>query len=120
MSGINSAESDRSASGGRIPEKRVFKPRSIPDIRVQQFRGEPDPGTPEPAGVPAGVPKVQISMRGESEHVPEPPAFRRPGARPQRTPTPVWRDKPVSRPAPVAEAKVGVPVMLPLVCQTSR
>ena len=98
MSGINSAESDRSASGGRIPEKRVFKPRSIPDIRVQQFRGEPDPGTPEPAGVPAGVPKVQISMRGESEHVLEPPAFRRPGARPQRTPTPVWRDKPVSRP----------------------
>jgi len=88
MSGINVAESGRGASADRIPEKRVFKLRSIPDIRVQEVRVERGPETPVPADALAGELQADASLR-QSGHVPEPPAFRRDGARPPRTPAPV-------------------------------
>ena len=94
MSGISFEESGQSASAERIPEKRVLKPRSIPDIRVQEVRGERSPGTPEPSGAPVGKLQAQTSLR-QSGHVSEPAAFRRDGARSPRTPAPVWRRKSV-------------------------
>ena len=93
MGGIISEKSGREESADRIPEKRVFIPRSIPDIRVQEVRVERSPGTPVPADTPAGEAQPEDSLR-QAEQVP--PAFRRVGSRPPRTPAPVWRRKSVS------------------------